>query len=156
MCQLRPPQPRLGAYRGHHLSVFETAEYEFYAALSRPACWDLAPPEEQQGHFEALTAHQQQLQLWAQNCPESFTDRAVLAGAEIARLQGRELDAERLYEQAIRSARGNGLVHHEGLAPKMAARFYGMRGFEEFARIYLQKARDCYVRWGADGKVWQL
>ena len=136
--------------------LFETAEYEFYAALSHAACWDLAPPEEQQEHLEALTAHQQQLELWAQNCPESFANRALLAGAEIARLQGRELDAERLFEQAIRSARGNGFVHHEGLAYELAARFYGTRGFEEFARIYLQRARDCYVRWGADGKVRQL
>lgn len=136
--------------------LFETAEYEFYAALSHAKCWDLAAPEERQGHFDALTAHQRQLELWSQNCPETFADRAVLAGAEIARLQGRELDAERLFEQAIRSARDNGFVHHEALAYELAARFYGTRGFEEFARVYLQRARDCYVRWGADGKVRQL
>jgi hypothetical protein len=39
-----------------------------------------------------------------------------LVGAEIARLEGRELDAERLYEQAIRSAGDNGFVHQEALA----------------------------------------
>ena len=38
------------------------------------------------------------LQLWAENCPENFADRATLVGAEIARLEGRELDAMRLYE----------------------------------------------------------
>ncbi|OPY96556.1 protein kinase [Bradyrhizobium sacchari] len=136
--------------------LFETAEYEFYAALSHAACWDSASPEQRPGHFGALTAHQRQLELWAQDCPENFADRAVLAGAEIARLQGRELDAERLYEQAIRYARDNGFVHHEALAYELAARFYGTRGFEEFACIYLRRARDCYVRWGAVGKVRQL
>ena len=38
----------------------------------------------------------------------------------------------------------------------MAARFYAGRGFEEFAHVYLQKARYGYQRWGADGKVRQL
>ena len=60
--------------------------------------------------------------------------RAALVGAEIARLEGRELDAERLYEQAIRSARANGFVHDEALANEFAARFYVARGFERDCR----------------------
>ena len=39
-----------------------------------------------------------------QNCPENFENRAALVGAEIARIEGRVLEAEQLYEQAIRSA----------------------------------------------------
>jgi len=46
---------------------------------------------------------------WAEHGPENFANRAALVGAEIARIEGRELDAERLYEQAIRSARANRL-----------------------------------------------
>ena len=51
------------------------------------------------------------------------------------------LDAERLYEQAIRSARANGFVHNEALAYELAARFYAARGFENFAYAYLRNAR---------------
>ncbi|MGO7204541.1 GAF domain-containing protein, partial [Rhizobium ruizarguesonis] len=97
-----------------------------------------------------------QLQIYAKNCPENFENRAALVGAEIARLEGREIDAVRLYEQAIRSARANGFVHHEALAYELAARFYAQGGFEDFARLYLRNARGCYRRWGADGKVRQL
>jgi hypothetical protein len=61
-----------------------------------------------------------------------------------------------LFEQAIRSARDNGFIHHEALAYELAARFYAERGFEDFTRLYLRNARDCYLRWGADGKVRQL
>src|SRR5262249_56396678 len=50
----------------------------------------------------------------------------------------------------------NGFVHNEALAYELAARFYAMRGFDEFARVYLRNARDSYLRWGADGKVRQL
>jgi PAS domain S-box-containing protein len=79
-----------------------------------------------------------------------------LVGAELARLEGRELDAERLYEQAIHSAREHGFVQNEGLAHELAARFYMARGFETIAHAYLRNARHCYVRWGALGKVRQL
>ena len=65
-------------------------------------------------------------------------------------------DAMNLYEQAIRSARANGFVHNEALANELAARFYAARGFEQIAHLYLRNARDCYLRWGADGKVRQL
>jgi PAS domain S-box-containing protein len=77
-------------------------------------------------------------------------------GAEIARIQGRALDAEELYERAIRSAHANGFIHNEALANEVAARFYAARGFAKIAHMYLGDARDCYLQWGADGKVQQL
>ena len=137
-------------------AFFERAEYHFYAALARAALCDAAPDAERTRHREALAAHHRQLQAWAENCPENFENRAALVGAEIARLDGRELDAERLYEQAICSARANGFIHNEALANELAARFYAARGFEKIARVYLQDARYGYLRWGADGKVRQL
>src|ERR1700752_2423493 len=94
--------------------------------------------------------------MWRENCPENCENRAALVGAEIARMEGRELDAERLYEQAIRSARANGFVHNEAVAYEAAARFYAARGFDKIAHAYLREARYGYLRWGADGKVRQL
>jgi PAS domain S-box-containing protein len=137
-------------------SNFEVAEHCFYGALSRAASCDAATDDQRQQHVEALAAYHRQLQLWAANCPDNFENRAALVGAEIARIEGRELDAERLYEQAIRSARANGFVHNEALANELAARFYAARGFEEIAQMYRRNARDGYVAWGADGKVRQL
>jgi hypothetical protein len=135
---------------------FETAEFYFYSALSHAACWDSATSGEKQLHFEALKAHHNQLDIWAQNCPENFENRATLVSAEIARIQGRELEAEHLYEQAIRSAHENSFVHNEAIANELAAHFYAARGFEKIAHAYLQDARYGYLRWGADGKVRQL
>ncbi|HEX4169288.1 MAG TPA: AAA family ATPase, partial [Bryobacteraceae bacterium] len=138
------------------ISFFEVAEYHFYSALSRAALFDSATDGSRQRHFEALTAHQKQHSIWAQHCPENFENRAALIGAEIARIEGRVLDAEQLYEQAIRSAHSNGFVHNEAIAYELAARFYSARGFQKFADAYLREARYCYERWGADGKVAQL
>src|SRR5258706_5077797 len=137
-------------------SRWETVEFCFYGALSHAASWDLAPPDLRQQHFEALKAHHIQLDIWAQNCPENFENRVALVGAEIARIEGRELDAEHLYEQAIGSARENGFIHNEAIAYELAARFYAARGFKQIADLYLRNARYGYLRWGAVGKVRQL
>ena len=51
---------------------------------------------------EALAAHHRQLQQWADICPDDFADRAALVEAEIARIAGRELDAMRFYDRAMR------------------------------------------------------
>ena len=136
--------------------VFESIDYLFYDALARAALSDSASLEERTQYKETIAAHQEQFEAWAENCPENFENRAALVGAEFARIEGRELDAERLYEHAIRSARTNGFVHNEALANELAARFYMARGFERIAHAYLQDARYGYLRWGADGKVRQL
>jgi PAS domain S-box-containing protein len=137
-------------------SMFETAEYHFYGALSEAASCDSARAGQRRQHVEALVAHHHQLEIWAANCPENFENRAALVGAEISRIEGRILDAEHLYEQAIRSARTNGFVHNEALANELAARFYAARGFDTSTRAYLKEARYCYLQWGANGKVRQL
>ena len=131
-------------------------DYHYYAALSRAASCGNAIADRRAADLEAVLEDYRQLQTWASLCAENFENRAALVGAEIARLEGREIDAERLYEQAIRSARANGFVQNEAIAYELAARFYETRGFEDFAHVYLRKARDGFLRWGADGKVRQL
>jgi predicted ATPase/signal transduction histidine kinase len=137
-------------------AFIEMAEAYFYGALSHAASCDAAFPVQYRQHVEALTADYKQLEIWAQNCPENFENRAALVGAEIARIEGRDLDAMRLYEEAIDSARANGFVNNEAVANEVAARFYLARGFKKIAHAYLRDARYCYLRWGADGKVRQL
>jgi GAF domain-containing protein len=107
-------------------------------------------------HIDALAAHHRSLEAWAENCPENFENRAALVAAEIARVEGREIAAEHLYEQAIRSAHAHGFVHNEALAHEFAGRFYLARGFQKIGHTYLRDARHGYLRWGAAGKVRQL
>ncbi|VIO72962.1 Sensor histidine kinase TmoS [Bradyrhizobium ivorense] len=137
-------------------SMFETAEYHFYRALALAASYRTSEPDSCQSGLDAITLHREQLEAWAQNCPENFENRAALVGAEIARITGRELEAERMYERAIASARANRFVHNEAIANELAARFHASRGFEIIAKAYLREARSCYLSWGAEGKVRQL
>jgi PAS domain S-box-containing protein len=133
----------------------QVADLRLYSALSHAALCDAAG-EGRQHHLEALAADHQQLAIWAVNCPDNFENRAALVGAEIARIEGRDMEAMRLYQRAIRSARANGFADKEALANELAARFYAARGFDEIAHLHLRNARYGYWRWGADGKVREL
>jgi PAS domain S-box-containing protein len=126
---------------------FELAEFHFYSALSHAAA---------STRLDMIREHHQQLARWAENCPENFDCRVATVAAEIARLERRELDAQRLYERAIHFAREQGFVHIEAIGNELAARFHLDRGYETIAHAYLRAARQCYLRWGALGKVAQL
>jgi PAS domain S-box-containing protein len=131
-------------------------DYFYYTALTVAALYENASADEQSRWRDLLAEHREQLREWAENYPPTFADKHALVSAEIARLEGRDADAMRLYEEAIRSAHDHGFVQNEGLAHEVAARFYAARGFEKIAHLYLRDARYCYLQWGAHGKVRQL
>jgi signal transduction histidine kinase len=132
------------------------AELDTWTALALAAHHDQATPGEQEEHRAALASYQEQLRVWQTRCPQTFLNRYALLSAEIARIEGRDLDAMRHYQEAVRSARENGFVHNEALAYEMGSRFYRARGFDEIADAYLRGARASYLRWGAEGKVKQI
>jgi PAS domain S-box-containing protein len=131
-------------------------DYFYYSALTMAAVFETAVADKQSEWRELLILHCEQLREWAESNPPTFSDKHALVSAEIAHLEGRDLDAMRLYEQAIQSAREHGFVQNEAVAHEVAARFYVARGLEPIAHLYLRNARQCYLNWGADGKVRQL
>jgi PAS domain S-box-containing protein len=139
-----------------HVPNIEYAQFVYFAALVRAASFNTAAAEDRRRHSNAVAAYHRRYVTWAEDCPENFRTGAALIGAEIARLEGRSLDAEQLYEDAIRCAREQGFVHYEAISFEVAARFYAERGLQTICDSYLQHARACYLRWGADGKVRHL
>jgi PAS domain S-box-containing protein len=134
----------------------EMLEYIYYTALTVAALYETASADQQAEWWELLMEHREQLREWAENYPPTFADKYTLILAEVARLEKRDADALRLYEQAIHSARESGFVQNEGLAHELAARYYLARGLETAGYAHLRNARNCYDRWGAHGKVKQL
>jgi PAS domain S-box-containing protein len=132
------------------------AEFHFYDALAIAAVCRPGGAARGDASLASLSAHLMQLKEWADNCAAIFRGRHALVAAEVARLDQRELDAERFYEEAIRLSREYGFIQDEGLCNELAGRFYSSRGFETIALTYLRNARYCYLRWGALGKVKQL
>jgi signal transduction histidine kinase len=141
--------------RGEFVQIF-FLDYSYYTALTVAALYENASADEQEEWRILLTAHREQLREWAEIYPPTFGDKYALVSGEIARLEGRDAEAMRLYEQAIKSAREHGFVQNEGLAHEIGAAFYAARGVEGITRTYLRNARQCYLHWGAFGKVRQL
>jgi len=134
----------------------QSLNYCYYSALTLAAIHDMAGPQRQAEALEELKRSLEQLREWSDNCPETFVDKYTLVSAELSRIQGRELAAMRLYEDAIQAARQHGFTQNEGVGNELASRFYLKRGYRTVALTYLCEARHCFLRWGALGKVKQL
>ena len=125
----------------------EIVDYTFYAALTLAA----GPPG-----AEGLAAHERQLAAWAEQCPENYRHKHLLVAAERARLEGRGLEAESLYEQGIEAAAAGGFVADEALGSELFGRFCRGLGRKRTAGWLLGSAVTLYGRWGARAKVQAL
>jgi PAS domain S-box-containing protein len=132
------------------------ATYHFLHALTLTALHPTASAARQREYAQVLKAELGRFELWARHSPENYQNRYALISAEVARIEGRDFDAMRLYEDAIRSSREHGFIQNQGLAYELAAQFYAARDFDTIADTYLRHARQCYLRWGAAGKGRQL
>ncbi|MRG55340.1 AAA family ATPase [Phyllobacterium sp. SYP-B3895] len=138
-------------------AFIEQADYHFYSAIAHLGAIEAdVTSERKTTHLEELAVHRKQLAVWSENCPQNFENRLALVDAGLAHLDGRHLDSERFYELSIQSSRDNGFIQNEALALERASKFYLARGFEDIADLYLLKAREGYLRWGAEGKVRRL
>jgi signal transduction histidine kinase len=133
----------------------QSMDYRFYHSLAIAGV-EAASPEQRAELREEFIEHLASFQRWAESCPATFAHKHALVSAEWARLEGRDIEAMQLYEQAIRSAAERGFLQDRALAGELAARFYRLRGLDKVADTYLDEARDCYARWGAKTKVAQL
>ncbi|WP_199333414.1 AAA family ATPase [Oculatella sp. FACHB-28] len=142
----------LGAVR----SLPIEANYLLHYSLVLAALYPEQSSATQREFLETLNQYYQQLQYWADHCPDNFLHKSALVAAEIARIEGRDLEAMRLYEQSMKSAHEYEFVQYEALAYELAAKFYLNQEFEAIAKTYFQEARNAYLRWGAMGKVQHL
>jgi predicted ATPase/GAF domain-containing protein len=128
----------------------------FCTALCLAATCDEAPPDRRGAILEELRALAARIGVWAESGPANYASKHTLVLAELARLEGHDLEAMRLHDLAIELARENGLTNDEALACEAAARFFQSRGRGIIHRAYLLAARDAYARWGAVAKVAEL
>ena len=101
----------------------------------------------------AMRSCARKLAAHAAENPVNFTALHQLVEAELARVHGDDGAAIRHYEHAVNSAREHGFVQQEALACVTAARFYEGAGLGDLARVYLGRARQAYLRWGARARV---
>jgi predicted ATPase/signal transduction histidine kinase len=138
-------------------ALVSLVQFHFFEALAHAASCDaVASAEERDVHIAVVRGAVERFQAWSKRCPENFSDKHALLVAELARLEGRDGEAERFYERAVAAATEQELQVTVALGLELAGRHYLRRGLERVAESYLADARDAYDRWGATRKVAML
>ncbi|MDM8557977.1 AAA family ATPase [Candidatus Parabeggiatoa sp. HSG14] len=136
--------------------LFSVAVYNFYYSLSLIALYPITYGEERKQYWRQLESNQQQMKNWADNCPHNFLHLYFLVEAEMARINGKELEAIDLYEQAISLAKEYDFIQHEALANELTAKFWLYQGKDKYAKLHFKDAVYGYQRWDAKHKVEEL
>jgi predicted ATPase/signal transduction histidine kinase len=92
----------------------------------------------------------------AGHCALNYRAQALLLGAEIARLEGRDAAAFEQLGEAIEFAAANAQPLYAALAHELAARLHGSRLQPRLAQLHLDAAVAAYRSWGATAKVDRL
>lgn len=116
------------------------ADYHFYAAMTARMLGAGASGDVNRSAIAAFAA---------QN-PLTFSNKLSLIDAEDARARGDVVEALRLYEMAIQSARAAGFSHELALAHERAGRLSLEVGLLFAGAEHLRQARASYHRWGAE------
>lgn len=106
--------------------------------------------------WQTLRADAGRLRGWAEANPHTFTDKALLVEAEVARLEGDVLGAMSRYEQSSSHASAHGFVQIAAMSHERAAALCATQGLTSAANAHRRHARDAYLRWGATAKARQL
>ncbi|NER33447.1 MAG: AAA family ATPase [Oscillatoria sp. SIO1A7] len=141
---------------GYIPATISIAKHNFYYSLTLIAHYPEASPEEQKKYRQQIETNQKEMKDWADRCPDNFIHKYLLVGAEMARVSGEWQEAMGLYDRAIESAKEHEFVQNEALGNELAAKFWLSLGKEDFAKLYMRKARQGYQIWGAVAKVRDL
>ena len=131
-------------------------EFRFYSSLIYLRMIDSFSGKDKKKYLAKVKENFKFIKEIAINAPINFENHEYLIAAEIARVEGRDMDAINFYDKAIKSASKYDHVQYEAVANECMARFWFDRNKEEIAEVYLRKSYYAYKLWGADRKVEQL
>ena len=137
-------------------AYLSSPQYNFYSSLALLNYYHKSSLEIQKNILETVNNNQENMKIYASHCQENFQHKYDLVEAEKARILGKILEAEELYNKAIQGAKKYEFIHEEAIAYERASEFYFNINREEIGKLYLKNAYHCYIRWGAKAKVKQL
>ncbi len=109
-----------------------------------------------QYQLRRIAANQIRLKKAARFSPMNFKNKWVLIEAELSRICGKRLQAERYYKQAIDLSKTYRFLPEEALANELLAKFCLASKERKRARKHLERALRLYGKWGAAAMRHQL
>lgn len=143
-------------YIGGALGLPYVPTWVMYSSLALLAHYPNVDAEQQAQFLENIAANQQRMKQWADCAPENNLHKYYLVEAERARLAGNTKDAWDYYTQATTLAHTHEYSAEEGLSHERMALFFALVGQKHLADSCMQRAHQCYKRWGAHAKVRRL
>lgn len=131
-------------------------EHYFYYSLILIRLYRDVSFHEKRKYLRILKRNQKRLLRVARHSPENFQHKYDLVQANRAALKGKRGKAIDFFKKGIAGAKDNGYLNMEALANELFTKFYISNGETEKAKMYMEKACDCYLRWGAHAKLNQL
>ena len=89
-------------------------------------------------------------------CPENYSYKRLMVEAEYYQIKGDNARAKICYDQALKDATANNILHDLAVCWERAAIFFSNTKEEVLARFYMQNAYKTYRRWGAEAKLKQM
>lgn len=132
------------------------AAYYLFYSLACLARYPQATKAERKKFLKRVLRNQKCLKLWSKNAPMNFLHKYYLVEAELAHVLNDATKAMDYFDRAIKLANENRFLHEEAVANELAARFYLDMGKEKIAKVYINEAHYCYLKWGAIAKVKSL
>ena len=129
------------------------ANIKYLESLTLLAIYKSSKQKDQKRLRKKIIANQKQLSNWARHAPMNFKHQYKLVEAEKESIYGDLALASSQYEESITLAQQNGFIHEEALANELCAKHWISNGNDRVAKIYLQRAYQLYVDWGASGKA---
>ncbi|WP_169927438.1 AAA family ATPase [Labilithrix luteola] len=128
-------------------------ELNVFSSLTFAALCDGVDPERKADLLGKVRQNQQIATRWLTAGATNVRSKHLLVEAELARLEGRAIDAADLYDAAIEAAAATRVIHEEALARELAGRHALRRGRALIGEGHLREARRLYAEWGASEKV---
>jgi predicted ATPase/class 3 adenylate cyclase/tRNA A-37 threonylcarbamoyl transferase component Bud32 len=131
------------------------ADHLLYQSLSIAAILQHGDPDPELR--AQLDANLERLGQWAESGPDNFEAKRLMVAAEVARLDGKDVEVLDLFDGAIEAAQKGRFLQDEALACELAARYIMTpRPNARIGMMYLRDARHAYRLWGAQRKVEEL
>jgi predicted ATPase/signal transduction histidine kinase len=131
-------------------------EQHFYHSLILCAVFERLDEARKERYRPVLQENLARLRKWATHGPDNYNHKYLLIQAELARLEGKTLEALALYEKAAEAATLSGALHNAAIANELTGRLLFSLGHNQAARGYMTEAMYLYDRWGAVRKVEDL
>lgn len=130
-------------------------DFTLFSFLTYCALYSDKSPNEKDIIWKRLEILYKQIKIWSENMPDNFLHLQYLMEAEMARIKGQVLEADKLYRQSINLSEINSFLQHQAIANELASKLW-ININDEFSILYLKKSCYLFELWGSIRKVQHL